>query len=316
MSTTEQCPVCRAPNTTRQGAGTNTFELHCPRCGRYHIQQLAETQLLNSRPAFPPQHLLSGLCRNMWDILGDKLLITVDLFKSWTELDVAAKIAIPRDTDLFTKGEYLMRFMRRKSKSLAEAVVFTPNELSVGFCANKNELLFCLTYLVGKGLIEEDTTHKQAGGYTYRLTPAGWATLDTPAPSADKPQAVVALLPGKEGDLFWTQGVSAALTAVGLTAVRVDTKESGTKVTDELIVALRKARCVVADLTGQSPLVYFQAGLAFGQGKPVFWICEASELADKKLMVETRQYIITPWTRDKLPEFAARLAARIEASLG
>jgi hypothetical protein len=316
MSTTEQCPVCRAPNTTRQGAGTNTFELHCPRCGRYHIQALAETQLLNSRPSFPPQHLLSGLCRNMWDILGDKLLITVDLFKSWTELDVAAKIAIPRDTDLVTKGEYLMRFMRRKSKSLAEAVVFTPNELSVGFCANKSELLFCLTYLVGKGLIEEDATHKQAGGFTYRLTPAGWATLDTPAPSAEKPQAVVALLPGKEGDLFWTQGVSAALTAVGLTAVRVDTKESGTKVTDELIVALRKARCVVADLTGQSPLVYFQAGLALGQGKPVFWICEASELADKKLMVETRQYIITPWTRDKLPEFAARLAARIEASLG
>jgi hypothetical protein len=98
--------------------------------------------------------------------------------------------------------------------------------------------------------------------------------------------------------------------------VRVDTKESGNKVTDELIVALRKARCVVADLTGQNPLVYFQAGVALGLGKPLFWICEASELADKKLLVETRQYIITPWTRDKLPEFAARLAARIEASLG
>jgi hypothetical protein len=252
----------------------------------------------------------------MWDILGDKLLITVDLFKSWTELDAAAKIAIPRDTDLVTKGDYLMRFMRRKSKSLADTVVFTPNELSVGFCANKNELLFCLNYLASKGLIEEDTAHKQAAGFTYRLTPSGWATLDTPVPSADKPQAVVALMPGKEGDLFWTQGVSVALAAVGLTAVRIDTKESGTKVTDELIVALRKARCVVADLTGQSPLVYFQAGLALGLGKPLFWICEASELADKKLMVETRQYIITPWTRDKLSEFAARLAARIEASLG
>jgi len=51
----------------------------------------------------------------MWDVLGDKLLITVDLFKSWAELDIAAKIAIPRDTDLVIKGDYLMRFMRRKS---------------------------------------------------------------------------------------------------------------------------------------------------------------------------------------------------------
>jgi hypothetical protein len=53
-----------------------------------------------------------------------------------------------------------------------------------------------------------------------------------------------------------------------------------------------------------------------GLGKPVFWTCEAAELADKKLMVDTRQQVVTPWTRDKLPEFAARLATRIEASLG
>jgi len=211
----------------------------------------------------------------MWDVLGDKLLITVDLFKSWVELDTASKIAIPRDTDLVTKGDYLMRFMRRKSKSLADVVIFTPNELSVGFCANKNELLFCLQYLVGKGLIEEETTHKQAGGFTYRLTPAGWATLDTPT-LADKPQAVVALIPGKDGDLFWTQGISVALAAAGLTAVRVDTKESGNKVTDELIVARSKARCVVADLTGQNPLVHFQAGVALGLRKSLFYFCEAS----------------------------------------
>lgn len=316
MNTTEICPVCRAPNTTRQSAGANTVELNCPRCGRFQIQALAETQLLNSRPAFPPPHLLSGLCRNMWDILNDKLLITVDLFKSWTELDAAAKIAVPRDTDLATKSEYLMRYMRRKSKSLSETVLFTPNELSVGFCANKNELLFCLKYLASKGLIEEDAAHKQQQAFPYRLTPAGWAALDSHVPTQEKPVAMVCLIPGKEPDLFWTQGISAGITFAGLTAVRADSKECANKITDEIIVGIRKARCVVADLTGQSPLVYFQAGLAMGLGKPVFWTCEAAELADKKLMVDSRQQVVTPWTRDKLPEFAARLATRIEASLG
>jgi hypothetical protein len=316
MSAPEICPICRAPNTLRQSAGANTAELQCPRCGRFQIQALAETQLLNNRPAFPPLHLLSGLCRNMWDILNDKLLVTVDLFTSWKELDAAAKVAVPRDTDLAAKGEYLMRYMRRKSKSLAETVLFSPNELSVGFCANKAEILFCLKYLEAKGLIEEDATHKQQQAFPYRLTPAGWATLDCPAPTKDKPVAMVCLIPGKEPDLFWTQGISAGITAAGYTAVRADSKECANKITDEIIVALRKARCVVADLTGQSQLVYFQAGLAIGLGKPVFWTCEAAELADKKLMVDTRQQIVTSWTRDKLPEFASRLAARIEASLG
>ena len=314
MNTTETCPICRAPNTTRQSAGANTVELHCPRCGRFQIQALAETQLLNSRPAFPPTHLLSGLCRNMWDILSDKLLITVDLFKSWVELDAAAKVAVPRDTDLATKSEYLMRYMRRKSKSLAETVVFSPNELSVGFCANKNELLFCLKYLAEKGLIEEEAATKQQQGFPYRLTPAGWATLDSHTSTQEKSIAMVCLIPGKEPDLFWTQGISAGITLAGLTPVRADSKECANKITDEIIVGIRKARCVVADLTGQSQLVYFQAGLATGLGKPVFWTCEATELADKKLMVDTRQQIITPWTRDKLPEFAARLATRISAS--
>jgi hypothetical protein len=251
----------------------------------------------------------------MWDILNDKLLITVDLFKSWTELDAAAKIAVPRETDLATKSEYVMRYMRRKSKSLAETVLFTPNELSVGFCANKNELIFCLKYLSEKGLIEEDVATKQQG-FPYRLTPAGWATLDSHATTQEPAVAMVCLIPGKEPDLFWTQGVSAAITSVGYTAVRADSKECANKITDEIIIGIRKARIVVADLTGQSQLVYFQAGLALGLGKPVFWACEATELADKKLMVDTRQQIITPWTRDKLPEFAARLAARIVASLG
>lgn len=316
MNVADSCPICRAPNTTRQGAGANTVELHCPRCGRYQIQTLAETQLLNSRPAFPPMHLLSGLCRNMWDILNDKLLITVDLFKSWSELDAAAKVAVPRDTDLASKGEYLMRFLRRKSKSLAETVVLSPNELSVGFCANKQEMRFCLDYLAGKGLIEEDTSHKQPNALCYRLTPAGWATLDSVLKPGEKAIAMVCLPSGgKDADLFWTQGVSLAITSAGLTAVRADSKECANKITDEIIVGIKKARCVVADLTGQSPLVYFQAGLAMGLGLPVYWTCEAGDLADKKLMVDTRQQIITPWTRDRLPEFSARLCARIEATL-
>ncbi len=320
MDNRTPCPVCRTPNITRSGAGSNTAEIHCPRCGRYQIQALAETQLMNSHPAFPPAHLLSGLCRNTWDILGEKLLITIDIFKSWTELDKAARLAVPRDTDLVTKGDYLLKHLRRRSKTLADAVSLTPNELAVGFCANKNELLFCLRYLADKGLIEEDVQAGRKGQpgtapLSYRLTPAGWAALDS---AATPPQAVAAVAFGleKEGDALWTHGFSAGIQAVGLTAVRLDSREHANKITDELIVDLRRASVVVADLTGQPALAFFQAGLALGLGKPVFWTCEENEARDKKLGLETRQYVVTPWARDKPEEFARRLSQRIEAVLG
>lgn len=319
MDNRTPCPICRTPNVAHAGAGTNTSEIHCPRCGRFQIQGLAETQLMNSPPAFPPQHLLSGLCRNMWEILGEKPLITVDLFKSWADLDKVAKIAIPRDNDLATKSEYLLKYLRRHSKTIAETVTLTPSELAVGFCANKNELLFCLRYLTDKGLIEEDATPARkgqpGGGLTYRLLPAGWAALDTATPPA-QPLAVVAIALDKDNDPLWAQGFAAGIQAAGYTAVRIENKEYGNKITDDLIVDLRRCSIIVADVTGQPPLAYFEAGLALGLGKPVFWTCEEAEARDKKLWLDTRQVVVTPWARDKPDDFARRLAKRIEAALG
>jgi len=270
--------------------------------------------------------LLSGLCRNTWEILGEKLLISVDLFKSWAELDKVAKIAVPRDTDLIVKGDYLLRYLRRRSKTLADTVPFSPTELAVGFCANKNELLFCLRYLADKGLIEEETAgagqrkgpqQGQGGGaFAYRLTPAGWASLDTSAARSAQPIAAISFSLDKEGDTVWTQGLSAGIQTAGYTAVRIDSREHLNKVTDELIVDLRNAAIMVVDLTGQSPLAFFEAGLAIGLGKPIFWTCEETEARDKKLFLETRQYVVTTWTRDKLDDFARRLTQRIEAALG
>ena len=319
MENRSTCPICKTPHMSHAAAGANTSEVHCPRCGRYQIQTLAATQLMNSPPSFPPLHLLSGLCRNTWDLLGEKLLITVDLFNSWADLDRAAKLVVPRDIDLVTKGDYLMKYLRRRSKTLADTVTFTPNELAVCFCANRNELLFCLRYLTDKGWIEEDLSGKNKTGkdssMSYRLTPAGWLALDTPA-HLDPPLAVISLLSGTDTEAPWTSGFSAGVTAVGYTAVRLENREHANKITDDLIVDLRRSTCVVADLTGQSPLSFFAGGFAAGLGKPVFWTCEANEARDKRLWLETRQYIVTPWTREQPEVFAHCLAQRIEAGLG
>ena len=321
MDNRSPCPVCRTANVGRASAGSSTLEIYCPRCGRFHIQTLAETKLMNSPPAFPPLHLLSGFCRNTWEIMGEKPLITINLFQSWAEFDKASKIVIPRDTDIATKSEYLLKYLRRKSKALADVITLTPNELAVGFCAHKNDLLFCLRYLVERTLIEEQPTTPRVKGavsnsLSYRLTPAGWALLDTPRASATQPLAAIALTTTTEADLIWTEGFSAGVQKAGYTAIRVDNHEHANKINDELIVNVRQASIIIADLTGQSALSYFEAGLALGLGKPIFWTCEENEARDKKLLVETRQYVITTWTRDKLDAFATRLAQRIEATLG
>ncbi len=316
----QPCPICKTPNANHSGAGASTSEIHCLRCGRFLIQTLAETRLLNSPPPFPPPHLLSGLCRNTWDMLGEKPLITVDMFQSWAHLEKTAKILVPRDTDLPAKCDYLLKYMRRRSKVLADTVGFSPAELAVGFCANKKELLFCLSYLCAKGLVEEDSGNQKAkgpanAGLEYRLTPAGWLALEA-SPESAEPLAAVALCLENDNETAWTQGFSAAVHKAGYKAVRIDSREHANRINDEMIVGVRNARIMVADLTGQSPLVYFQAGLAAGLGKPVFWTCEERAAQEKKSLLETRQHLVTAWSNDKLDDFSNRLHQRIEASLG
>ena len=328
MDNRPSCPICKTPNVNRSASGSNTLEFTCPRCGRFQIQTLAETELRNARPAFPPLHILSGLCRNTWDLLGEKLLITVDLFKSWDELGKAAQIPIPRDTDPALKGEYLMRFIKRKTRTFADPFTFSQNELATGFCANRHELDFCLRILVEKGFIEESRPQPQGAkgrpqqgqeGLTYFLTPAGWAALESAKIPASAPAAAhaapTAAVAAAVDPTFWAKGFSAALQTAGFNAVRVDAREQSAKISDEIIVELRRADILVADLTDRSPLTLFEAGFALGRGKPVFWTSEEAAARDKGFPLDLRQRTVTTWTKDDPAAFAARLAIRIEAEI-
>jgi predicted RNA-binding Zn-ribbon protein involved in translation (DUF1610 family) len=327
MDNRPSCPICKTPNVNRSTSGSNTLEFTCPRCGRFQIQTLAETQLRNARPAFPPMHILSGLCRNTWDLLGEKLLITVDLFKSWDELDKAAQIPIPRDTDPALKGEYLMRFIKRKTRAFADPFTFSQNELATGFCANRHELDFCLRFLAEKGFIEEPHAPQQAKGrppqgqegITCFLTPAGWAALENAkVPSSAAPAthaALTAAVAATVDPAFWAKGFSAGLQAAGFNAVRVDARAQTGKISDDIIVELRRADILIADLTDHSPLTLFEAGLALGYGKPVFWTGEEAAVRDKGFPLDLRQRTVTTWTKEDPATFAARLSLRVEAEI-
>ena len=85
---------------------------------------------------------------------------------------------------------------------------------------------------------------------------------------------------------------------------------------DEIIAAIRRSRCLVADLTGQRQNVYYEAGFAQGLGKPVVWTCRADEVNEKRLHLDVRQYAFVTWVPDALADFQRRLTARIVGTIG
>jgi len=74
------------------------------------------------------------------------------------------------------------------------------------------------------------------------------------------------------------EAIQAAATEMGLRAERVKDVIGDYRITDKILVMIRKARLIVADLTHERPNVYFELGYARGLGKTVVTIIrEGSE---------------------------------------
>jgi len=66
--------------------------------------------------------------------------------------------------------------------------------------------------------------------------------------------------------------ISAAAKAVGLRAARVKDVKGDYRITEQILIMIRQARLIVADLTNDRPNVYFELGFARGIGKKVITI--------------------------------------------
>ncbi|KJJ95061.1 hypothetical protein UB44_23380 [Burkholderiaceae bacterium 26] len=90
---------------------------------------------------------------------------------------------------------------------------------------------------------------------------------------------------------------------------------------DQLRVALRTARFVIADLTHANNGAYWEAGFAEGLGRPVIYTCRQAEWdavderGRRKVHFDTSHLVTIIWSPDNLQDAADRLAATIRATL-
>ncbi len=90
---------------------------------------------------------------------------------------------------------------------------------------------------------------------------------------------------------------------------------------DQLRVALRTARFVIADLTHGNNGAYWEAGFAEGLGRPVIYTCRKQEWnqldqpSEQKVHFDTNHHLTVIWDPEKLGDAATSLTATIRATL-
>src|SRR5947208_2849372 len=74
----------------------------------------------------------------------------------------------------------------------------------------------------------------------------------------------------------------------GYSPLRIDKHPHVNRIDDEIIGQIKRCRFMVADFSGQRHSVYFEAGMMFGLGRNVIWMCKKSELGE--LRFDVRQF--------------------------
>lgn len=298
------CPLCGEAAFMLPDAGDRDY-VRCGICGKFWISADARARLHGGDG--PEAHaadreLLSALSRHASERGEPPLEITGD------NLDELIRSAPVPHTPLDAL-ENLLLYMGERQKTFSDYVRIEGRRFPITVARSFEDFRYVANLLLEMGFAEvyDDAFREQ-----LRLTAAGWKRLEElRASRPDSRRAFVAMWYAPELRSAWADGIRPALEEAGFTAVRLDAVEHNEQIDDRIIVEIRRAGLVVADLTGGRGNVYFEAGFALGLGTPVIWTCREDHLDD--LHFDTRQYNYIAWSTPA--ELRERLRLRVEATL-
>jgi len=106
-----------------------------------------------------------------------------------------------------------------------------------------------------------------------------------------------------------------AITRTGFELRLLTDRQPAGLIDDQLRMALRASRFVIADLTHGNNGAYWEAGFAEGLGRPVIYTCQRSAWEKQKTHFDTNHLATIIWHPENLADTEWRLAAMIRTTL-
>ncbi|WP_460325509.1 hypothetical protein [Paenibacillus sp. YSY-4.3] len=199
------------------------------------------------------------------------------------------------------KGNRLLQFLYRHSQGPGEPVVIHPlsSSYNLTYSPNLQELVYIIDKLRSEQLLIRE-------GMTFQLTEKGWS--EAAASAGGKKLVPCSVLISDEEELRaeWLQMLLPKIEQYGYQPrlLAHAKTQSSEKYSLELIA---DSKLVIADLTAQSPEVYFAAGYALGLKIPVIWTVKSSHAENSPIKIKD----IRPIVWDTADELAVILQQRL-----
>ena len=335
----ELCPICNENNLKGQPKGLQdgVFESYdCKRCGQYKISRdYVHGNIFQIQPDIG--YLVSAWCRrenNRGRVPTIAEGETTETISNGKWLEQFENMGFPKAID--EKLNKLLQVYDNKAGNYYN-IEFQGLELDViaeAAVKDQRELIGLRQILAELNFISDLTNTGRT-----RITGKGWMRVNELRKEyTNSNTAFIAMWYDKTTEEY-QRAVIAAVQKCGFKPVIVNREEFSNFIMDEVITFIRQSRFLIADFTAHQELdskealktqqgvrggVYWEAGMAFGLGRPVIHTCEDALESKRRVHFDVDQFNTIYWRNEELsteirdlsfpiekPIFAERLAIRI-----
>ena len=298
--TSHVCPICSVPAEASQLATSLERLWDCPRCGKYEIGLLTQT---NNATDSQFAYKISAAIRAQ-----NQSGITPQITKRFLETAVREP-----DKTLSDKSRLVLEYLEKRTSEFGESVkVMLALDYPLVHAKSEAEFMSLLGMHRDVGYISD--FHVPRNSVTQIILKAqGFEALEAmrrTRPDADS--AFVAMWFDEQMTPIYLQQIAPAIQDAGYRPIKIDLVPHNDDVIARIMTEIRLAKFVVADFTGHRNGVYFEAGFAKGVGMEVVWLCREDHMKDAHF--DTNHFNHLTWKDDG--SLREHLAARILATVG
>ena len=299
--------LCAIWNTDARREG---HTMDSPRAGGDYLIDRATTvetsKLTNREKAVLTTHL--NRQRDLGTTCPEVTISTVELIRKSQPLRINER------------ARNLLAYIAREARNLGQTFSYwngheyAGRALAYSESIQFSEVRSLIDYLIEMSWLAKtkDNDHTE-----YLVTVPGYAQLErNENEQRRRPQGFVAMWFDAKLEQAFEAGFAKGIEDAGYDVCRVDKSHHNDKICDKIVAEIKRSMFVVADFThgadGSRGGVYFEAGLAMGQGIPVFFTCR--EDCMRNVHFDTRQYNHIVWA--DVQQLRMDLGNRISAIVG
>lgn len=327
------CPICGQGYINSYKEVDNWVIVQCERCGNFKVDRLFAYD--DNQPWKEIRHLLSAWVRRENKV---KRVVTIaedlniDSLYSTDWVDQFRQMGFP-ETFQEKLDALLLAFAEMIKSDYKRQISYGLPHLIAEIAARDiEEVNGLIDFLKEKGYVDQNP----------RITVKGWEHIDELRKSVAVSNSAFVAMWFDDSTQKYRNAVLAAIQYSGYKPIIVDQQHYNDFVMNQVITLIKQSRFLVADFTSRPEIendvrvlngvrggVYWEAGMAFGLGRPVIHTCEDSIESRNRIHFDVNQYNTIFWKDDDLgieirpldqprayPNFAEKLSARILATVG